>query len=256
MATADDHFRAELKRRGIAYTFTFEELYQVEVQGQTIMVNLDNIRRNYERDQDPEAIVRFAERVSNVSCSEEPAWEDICGQVRYSLEPANYETGFDGVLLDAVNDELNKVFVYTLNDGAHIAWITESSLESWNRTRADVADQAERNMTALIDQTQLEVGEADGFRLGMLSLEETSFKAALILSPAFRQLVEPALGWPVFVVAPCRDFAYVIPHDQRELLGRLAPVVVREFRNSGYPITKHVLELSNSGIKAIGTFAV
>ena len=74
------------------------------------------------------------------------------------------------------------------------------------------------------------------------STEETPFKASLILSPAFRELVSPKLGWPVFVVVPCRDFAYVISGEDRDLLGRLGGVVVKEYQNSGYPITKDVLK--------------
>jgi hypothetical protein len=74
------------------------------------------------------------------------------------------------------------------------------------------------------------------------------------LSPAFRDLVSPTHGWPVYVVVPCRDFAYVIRNDNRDFLGRLGSVVIKEYRNSGHPITKDVLEVSNDGITAIGTY--
>ena len=88
----------------------------------------------------------------------------------------------------------------------------------------------------------------------MLSTEETPFKASLILSPAFRELVSPTLGWPVYVVVPSRDFAFVIRREDRDFLDRLGHVVVREYDNSGYSITTDVLEVSDDGIKAIGSF--
>jgi hypothetical protein len=121
-------------------------------------------------------------------------------------------------------------------------------------TSRDVVQQAESNMAEIVANTQLEVDEIDGHKLGMLSTEETPFKASLILSPAFRDLVAPTLDWPVYVVVPCRDFAYVLRKSDREFLGRLGGVVVKEYRNSGYPITRDVLEVSDEGIKAIGTY--
>jgi hypothetical protein len=47
---------------------------------------------------------------------------------------------------------------------------------------------------------------------------------------------------------------YVVKGDDREFLGRLGGVVVQEYRESGHPITKDVLELSDAGITAIGTY--
>ena len=89
----------------------------------------------------------------------------------------------------------------------------------------------------------------------MISTSETPFKASLILSPAFRDLVSPTHGWPVNVVAPCRDFVYVIREDNRELLGRIGRVVVEEYRKASYRITKDVLQITDEGVTAIGTYA-
>ena len=100
----------------------------------------------------------------------------------------------------------------------------------------------------------LETEDVDGNLLGMISTQITEFKASLVLSAGFRSLVEPTHGWPVLVVLPCRDFAYVVRCDNQEFVGRLGQVVVDEYNQSGYPITKDVLQVSDDGIKAIGTF--
>lgn len=157
-------------------------------------------------------------------------------------------------LFTAITDELNQVFVYTPADGSRITWINESTLKHWGVSREQVIQQAEENMAAIVADTKLEVEEIAGNKLGMISTDEVAFKASLILSPAFRDLVLPTHGWPVYVVVPCRDFAYVVRHDNREFLGRLGRVVVKEYRNSGHPITKDVLEVSDNGISAIGTY--
>jgi len=254
MHTADELFRTELKKRGITFATTAEGLYEVKVGEQTVTVSLENVRRDYERDGDPDAIVRFVDRIDGAFYDETPPWQDVRPYVRYSLEPADYETGFDGVLISTICDGLIQVFVYVSADGSRITWINESALAGWGVTREEVIQQAEKNMADILTQATLEVEAVAGKRLGMLSTTETPFKASLILSPAFRDLVAPELGWPVYVVIPCRDFAYVISSADRDLLGRLGGVVIKEYRNSGYPITKDVLEVSDDGITAIGTY--
>jgi hypothetical protein len=109
-------------------------------------------------------------------------------------------------------------------------------------------------MRAIVAQTQFQCTEIDGVTLGMLSTQETPFKASLILSPAFRDLVSPVVGWPVFVVVPCRDFVYVVSSKNRDFLGRLGAVVIEQYQKSGYPITRDILEVSDDGIVAIGEF--
>lgn len=254
MHTADTIFRSELDKRGIAYSVTPEGLYELQINDQSVTINLENIRRNHDRDGDTDAIIRFVGTVETDIFAETPSWDEVRPFVRYSLEPSDYETGFDGVLFTAINDDLNQVFVYTPADGSRIIWIYESMLNDWGVTRERIVQQAEENMAAIVTATKFEVEKIDGNKLGMISTEETPFKASLILSPAFRDLVSPTLGWPVCVVIPCRDFAYVIEKDNRDLLNRLGGVVVKEYGNSGHPITKDVLEVSDEGITAIGTY--
>jgi hypothetical protein len=253
MKTADDIFRSELDNRGIAYSVTIEGLYEIQIHPQTITVSLENIRRNYERDSDAEAIIRFVDKVDTDFFSETPSWDEVREYVRYSLEPS-YEGEFQEVLFNAISDELNQVFVYISADGSQIRWIDESTIDNWGITREQMAHQAEKNMSAILAKTKFEIENIDGNSLGMLSTTETAFKASLILSPTFRDLVMPIHGWPVYVVVPCRDFAYVVSNDNLDFLSCLGGIVIDEYRKSGYPITKDVLRVSDNGITAIGTY--
>ncbi len=252
--TADDIFRAELDKRGLEHSVTPEGRYRVKIDDNTVIISLENVRRNYDRDGDADAIVRFVAKLDTDFFAETPSWDDVRPFVRYSLEDADYNIGFDDVLFTPITDELYQVFVYTPADGSRIAWISESMLDDWGVTREQVVRQAEENMTAIVASSKLDVEDIDGNKIGMISTEETPFKASLILSPAFRDLVSPSHGWPVYVVVPCRDFAYVLRIDSRDFLGRLGRVVVNEYRNSGHPITKDVLQVSDDGITAIGTY--
>lgn len=253
--TADDLFQIELADRNLPFTMTDDGLYRIRIGDVTATVNLENVRRNYERDNDAHAIARFAEQLDVDMFDDMPDWETAKSLVRFSIEPSDYETGFDDTLHEIVTDELVKVFVFRPPVGARISWITQSMLVNWAVTRETVVSQANANMNQLVTDTTLEIEEIDGVKLGMLSTNDTPFKASLILTGRFRELVSPTHGWPVYVVAPTRDFVYVIPRDDRDFLGRLGAVVLREYNESGHPVTPDVLEVGNDGVTAIGSFA-
>ena len=252
---ADELFQAALDRRSLTYTINDEGLYLVQIRDIAATINLDNVRRDYERDDDADAIERFAQQLDGDMFGDQPSWEDVTPFLRYSLEPSDYATGFDDTVHESVTDELVKVFVFTPPDRSRISWITHDMITDWGVTRDDVIALANENMDQLVRDTTLEVKEAGDVELGMLSLADTHFKASLMLSPQFQSLVSPVHGWPVFVVAPARDFVYVLSHTHRDFLGRLGGVVLREYNESGHPVTADVLELGDNGITAIGSFA-
>lgn len=253
--SADDLFQLELANRKLSFVLTDDELYRIQIGDITATVNLENIRRNYERDNDADAIVRFARQLDVDVFDDNPDWESVKPHLRFSIEPSDYESGFDDTLHEIVSDELVKVFVFTPPDGSRISWITHSTLADWKVTREAVVAQADANMNRLVANTKLEIKEIDGVKLGMLSINDTPFKASLILAERFRELVSPTHGWPVYVVAPARDFVYIIPRADRAFLGRLGAVVLREYNGSGHPVTADVLEVGDEGVAAIGSFA-
>ena len=252
---ADELFQLELANRNLPFKVTDEGLYNIQIGDVSATISLENVRRNYERDKDAEAIASFAMQLVVNVFDDTPSWEAIKSYAKFSIEASDYEIGFDESLHEIVNDELVKVFVFTSPDGSRITWISQSMLSNWKVSREIVVNQAIENMNRLVAETKLEIEEIDGVKLGMLSTDETPFKASLILADGFRELVSPTHGWPVYVVAPTRDFVYVIPCEHRDFLGRLGGVVLREFNESGHPVTADVLEVGDGGVKAIGSFA-
>jgi hypothetical protein len=218
-------------------------------------ISLDNIRRDYERDQDRSSIARFAAQLDTDFFSSVPSWSDVQPFVRYSLEPSDYEAGFADTLHQMVSADLVKVFVYISPDGSRISWVTNDMIADWEVTQDAVVALANKNMDQIVSETKLEIEDIEGVPLGMLNTQETPFKASLILSPEFRNLVSATHGWPVYVVVPARDFVYVIPKANRDFLGHVGAVVLREYNESGYPITADVLEVGDDGVTAIGSFA-
>lgn len=253
--SADVLFQRELAKRKLTFTIDNDGLYRIHIGEIAATVNLENVRRNYQRDNDASEIVRFAMQLDVDMFDDIPDWESVKACLRFTLEPADYETGFDDTLHEIVTDNLVKVFVFTSSDGSSITWIAESMLADWQVTREAVVNHANKNMNQLVSDTTFEIKEIDGVQLGMLSLEDTPFKASLILTDQFRELIAATHGWPVYVVVPTRDFVYVISRCDRDFLGRLGPIVLREYRESGHPVTQDVLEISDEGVAAIGTFA-
>lgn len=252
--TADQIFQAELNRLNHLYSLNEEGQYVIQVGDVTVHVSLENIRRDFERDNDEEAVKRFAQQVSIEHFQESSDWQTAKTLLRYSLEPADYVMGFEDTLHETITDDLVKVFVLVSTDGSRITWVSSTNLSSWNVGREEILRQANANMEQLLEKVTIECHDIDGVKLGYMVTEELPFKASFILTQGFRELVRPTHDWPVYIVAPTRDFVYILAKKNRNFLGKLGSVVLREYHESGYPITADVLEIGDDGITAIGSF--
>ncbi len=243
-------FEEELTRRGFSFVRETDDVYRLQVEGCEVTASLANVRRNAERDQDPDVVKRFVDRVLAIRPSEQPPWADASALLLWSAEPADQD--FGDCIRHPVTDEVSRVLTLTDTHQTSIRWVTPSMCREWGVSPEQAAEAALANQDRLIEGLELETGEADGNVLGMVPLD-SPYKASAIFARSFKRLVESVLGWPVLVVLPCRDFIYVIA-DNSPLLNRMGAVVVNEFRASGYPITTEVLRVSDDGIEAIGRF--
>lgn len=244
-------FEAELAKRGISFEREDESAYTVQVGSWTVSANLDNVRRNAERDQDPEVITRFVDHILRFSPSDRP-WSEARTFLFWSTEPT--VTHFGDSIHAGVSDEVSRVLTLTDSEWSKVIWVTPAMCERWGVSIEDACAAAWINQDRLLDGIELETSSG-GDRLNTLGMipVDPPYKASTIFAAAFKKLVEPALGWPVLVVLPCRDFVYVIAEGS-PLLNKLGSVVVNEFKNSGYPITTEVLRVSDDGIEALGRF--
>lgn len=252
MDTIESQFEALLTKMGVSWQSMSDGRYELNVHGQMCLVSLENIRREVQTD--PDALARFVESVLAQNNTDISDWSSIKATLRYALESADYEGSFEGIIHRMLNDALVQVLVCSVAEGRRIVWVNTSMLDTWGVSMEEVLDCADANMCALAEATTCEVQEVKGFRLGMLSTPEVAFKASLVLSPGFKSLVESNLGWPVFVVVPCRDFVYVIPEADQDLLGYLGHTVLEEYNTSAYPITRDILHINFARIAVVGTF--
>lgn len=105
-----------------------------------------------------------------------------------------------------------------------------------------------------LSEATLETSDVDGVGLGFISTS-LPFKAALLLAPNLKKVMEERLGWPLLAVAPDRDFVDQWAARHTEFAGRLGEIVVREHAAAPYPISTEIFELSDQGARAIGAFS-
>jgi hypothetical protein len=242
-------FERALQQRNVSFQRLDDALYAIVVGEANVSVSLQNVARDFVRDGDEGAILRFVERCLVPVAI--PDWATATHHVYFSAERSDHE--FGDVVCRNITRTVTRVLVVTSSDEAAIMWISRSQQAKWNVTLDQLEMAARTNLDALLSGKKLEIMEAAGRKLGMLPVD-SALKASLIFAPGLRRFVEPELGWPVLAVVPCRDFIYLLAERDGDFLGNLGAVVQREFRTSGYPITTEVLRISDQGVEAIGAF--
>lgn len=247
-----DLFLRALASKGLSVPGELEDgRFLVDIGETTVTVSLDNIRREYERDRNEDAVARFVEAIILAVTGELPAWPEAKSGLRISAEVAGQDWG--DALHDAVSERFHRVLVYESADQRTITWVTRTTLKNWGVSYEEVEAAAFRNMGALLKATPIELKKIDSFTLGVL-VTPSVFKSALIFSPNLREVCEPVLGWPLLAVIPCRDFAFLFAVSDEAIVERLGSTVVKEYLGSGYPITTEVLRIDEHAIQVIGEF--
>jgi hypothetical protein len=253
MDNLDDIFLLELDKRGIKNSLILDNICTVIIDDQDINLNIENLRRTYKKDRDINVVVDFINNIidNNINSENLSTWNALRSYVRYSLESSPSQN----FVSKKITNDLYQVYTYLSIDKSKVIYIGYSMLSRWGVEKEDIIQAAEVNMNKIANEVKLEVENFDGVKIGMFCMEETFLKASVILADTFHDLVFPTHGWPVYIVAPCRDFVYVISEKDAEFLGNLGNTVINEYHNSGYPVTQEVLMVSDKGVQAIGTFA-
>src|SRR5262245_5238768 len=243
-------FLEELARRNIPVKLGEEGGYEIDVNGRKQTIQLENLSRDFARDRDPERIKNFVDNVT--SEVRIPDWEDARPRIRWSLEPTN--APIEGALHDKVSDQVAIILVHVSADETQVMWVSDSIAKKWGQTKETLFAAAVQNMQQLLAEASVTFTPIDEHKLGMLNTKYIAFKAALVFCPGLKELAEPVLGWPLFVVMPCRDFVYLIPEKDHDILGRVGHVVVEEHRKGAYRLCAEVFELTDSGFRTIAEF--
>lgn len=243
-------FENELKKRNVPYTKTEDRLYDIETSEGLKTISIYNLEQNYLRDNDSEAIGRFVENILQ-PIPDLPSWEQLKTGIYASLEPSDYD-GLNEFIHKKLADTVVVILSYFNPDINQIRFLREKDLKENDIEVNQAWKQAYLNLDEIMSKTKVNFTDIDGQLLGMIEVDEP-YKASLILSTKLKDKVSEKIGWPIYAVSPARDFVYLFSKDGG-LINKVGEVVVREFKESGYPISTDVWELSDSQQTAIGAF--
>ncbi|MNX66335.1 hypothetical protein D3C86_974240 [compost metagenome] len=244
-------FRTQLKNKGLTIdSIDKDGFILINIEETELKVSLENVRRNYERDNDDSYITDLVNTIVSNSSKKED-WENIKDKIYIQFFPNDFE--FENLVYEKVTNEFSKVFMVNINN--NFSFISDDDLRDWKLDLEALKNQVNLNLDTFVDRIQIEVEDVDNHKLGMINIEEVWLKSACLFSSKIKNLVKSNIGFPFYAVIPVRDFCYIFGEQDFEYFSeRLGSVVVEEYEKSGYPITTEILKFSETGVKAMGKY--
>lgn len=248
-----DIFRKELEKQGMRIESIDDEgLIHVLVGDLTLKISLENARRNYERDSDESHILDLVNTIVSYSL-ELPDWENAKRDVYISLFPNDFD--FKEFVNNKITDDFSKVYVHSAE--GNLTWLTANDIEKWGVTEQELDLQANNNAQAMLEETLIGIHLIEDRKLGSIDTEDETLKGALLFAPNMKEKVSKDFGFPFFAVIPVRDFCYIFSEKDFDFFAaRLGSTVVKEYKESGYPITTEILKFTDQGVEAVGKYPV
>ncbi|WP_300599113.1 hypothetical protein [Niabella sp.] len=219
----------------------------------TLKISLDNLRKDYARDKDMAVITDFVKTMASHTLDLPASWEEAKDDVYISLFPDDY--AFEDFLNEPVTEHMRKVYIH--RRPGELTWVSDEDLKKWNITPALLAAQADQNANKLLQQVSITIDTVEGHKLGFIDTAQTTLKGALLFASGMKEKIKADFGFPFYAVIPVRDFCYLFSEEDFNFFSkRLAPTVVEEYKQSGYPVTTEILKFSNKGVDAVGRYPV
>lgn len=181
-----------------------------------------------------------------------PKWSELKKGIFVSVEPSNYE--LDQEIHKKLSKSAVAILSYYNNDTNQVRWLSKADLVERDVNIEKAWSQGYDNLENILAKSKVNYADIEGEKLGMLEVHEP-YKASLILTKGLKEKVLKHIGWPIYAVAPARDFVYIFSKDGG-VINKVGAVVTKEYSQSGYPISTEVWELSDSMPKAIGAFPI
>ncbi|MEP2279727.1 hypothetical protein [Maribacter sp.] len=217
----------------------------------TLKVSLDNIRRDYLKNNDKSIISDFAKTLRNYTLEMPNNWAEAKENIFISLYPSDYD--YKDFINHKLTDQVHKIYIHREND--MLTWISYNDIDKWNISESILNAQAEKNGDRILAESTIEYDTIENKKLGILESKYSNLKGALLLAPSMKTKIKTDFSFPFYAVIPVRDFCYVFSEqDSLFFSQRIGQVVVEEFRKSGYPLTTELLKFSENGIETVGIY--
>lgn len=251
MPNVDILFEEQLIKKNINFEKQDKNIYLVYTNGTDKTVSLQNLEKNFIRDQDLNAVDIFIASIMQL-IENLPKWSELKKGIFVSVEPSNYE--LDQEIYKKLSKSSVAILSYYNSDTNQVRWLNKADLVERDVNIEKAWRQGYDNLEKILAMSKINYADIEGQKLGMLEVHEP-YKASLILTKGMKSKVLKHIGWPIYAVAPARDFVYIFSKEGG-LINKVGAVVTKEYSQSGYPISTEVWELSDSMQKAIGAFPV
>jgi hypothetical protein len=248
-----EKFKTEIEKQGMKIDSVDKPGFIYISKGElTIKISLENVRRDYDRDSDTTHITSLVNSISSYS-EELPDWSKAKSNIYISLFQNDFD--FQNFLHTKITDEFSKVYIH--RDSMKNSWVSDNDLKKWNITEAELEIQALQNAKLLLEKTQLEFDTIENKKLGFFKTNDETLKGALLFAPNLKEKVFKDFHFPIYAVIPVRDFCYIFSEkDYSFFAKRLGNTVVKEYKESGYPITTEILKFTDKGVEVVGKYPV
>lgn len=217
-----------------------------------VEVNLDNIytaARQLPAADREAAVVEYmsqaVEAYRQLDKRKSVSWTDGKSLLRPRLVPAAY--------LQPAPDTLRRPFApgvlvaYAIDYGGHVSFVDRDDLDRWKVELDQVHDAAIAGLEASSAKVPMDVRQArDGGTFAVIDTDD-SYDAARLVLPRFRARLLQALGEPIFVGIPNRDF--LVAWSARAQFTTFASQVADDFRQQPYPITDTIFHVDGQGVR-------
>jgi uncharacterized protein YtpQ (UPF0354 family) len=191
-------------------------------------------------------IDRLLERVGKADDASRASWAEMSKLLRPRLVPPDMRQAMPTMLLRAfATGVLN---AYVLDHGRQVEYVQRDMLVPWGVDSQRVHDTAVANLEALSKGVEIELREARGGGRFTAIDTDDSYDAARLVLPGFRGRLLDALGAPIFVGIPNRDFLVAWSADAP--FAAFADRVTKDSRERPYPITDAVFRVDRDGVRA------
>lgn len=246
-------FKKEIEKNGMKIdSIDNEGLIHIQHNGITLKVSLDNTRKNYERDKD-ETYVKDLVNILLKSSSEIPDWDEAKKNIYISFFTNDFD--FQNIVHKKITDEFSKIYVYSNNE--MLTWVTNDYLKKHALTEEELEKKADSNARLLLEKSTIDIETIENRKLGLINVNHISLKGSLLFASNMKDKVMKDFGFPFYAVIPVRDFCYIFSEKDFDYFSsRLGSTVVKEYKESGYPITTEVLKFTDKGVEAVGKYPV
>jgi len=133
-------------------------------------------------------------------------------------------------------------------------YLSTEALQTAGISRTEFDEQALANATTMLDSLEPEYVRDSKEVIQFAVLEaESDYVASAVLSPEFGARFEPIFGPDILVAVPRREKVYIFPKLATEF-PRFSEMVVLDYLNAVYPVSRELFEWKDGKLKAVGYF--